>query len=121
MYLNKIDLHIFIFVQLFRTFIFLIFKYTLCLSNPCENDDPGDDGLASNVDHPDGLLNVEIVKYGAAMDGLVYLSVNGPRSVAVHPVVLYVTLELSLVVNERLFAVDEILNYSTLFAILFLM
>ena len=83
---------------------------TLALALPRDDNNTGDVGLLAQVDHPDGFLHVEVVEYGAAVEGLVVVPVNCARSLAVHPLVPDMPLVLPLVVDPRLLLVRHVLH-----------
>ena len=88
------------------------------MSGPRENDQSRHGPHASEVDHPDGLLDVEVVEYGAAVYAVVGLfTVHGARRVTSHPLLLAgVTLMLASVVNERLLLERQILHCATAYS-----
>jgi len=87
---------------------------TSWMSRPRENDEPGDGADASEVDHPDGFFDVEVVEYGTAVNAVVSrLTVDSPRRVTVHPLVLTgVSLVLATIVYERLLLERKVLHWT---------
>jgi len=82
------------------------------MSGPCEDDQSGHGPHAPEVDHPDGLLDVEVVEYGAAVYAVVgRFTVHGARRVTSHPLLLAgVTLVLASVVDERFLPERQVLH-----------
>jgi len=45
-----------------------VYRRTVGVSGPRDNDDTGDCSPLAEVDHPDGRLDVEVVQHGAAVN-----------------------------------------------------
>ena len=82
------------------------------MSCPREYDDAVDGADTTEVDHPDGFFDVEVVEDGAAVDAVVSrLSVDRPGRVTVHPLVLTgVPLVLTTIVDERFLLERQVLH-----------
>ena len=86
--------------------------YTCRVRGPRQHDDAGHGANAAEVDHPDGLLDVEVVEDGAAVDAVVArAAVDRPRRVSAHPLLRGgVPLVLATIVDERLLLERKVLH-----------
>lgn len=84
---------------------------TVLFIDPGHNDDARNGRLSTKVDHPDGLLDVEVVEYGAAVYRLIRSPVHCPGRLRVNPLALDVSFVLSsTTVYERLLTIGQILH-----------
>ena len=82
------------------------------MGGPRKYHNAGNGADATEVHHPDGFLDVEVVEYGAAVDAVICrLTVDCPRRVTVHPLMLVgVSLVLTTIVDERLLLERQVLH-----------
>lgn len=90
--------------------MYFLRSLTLFLSQPSQNHKSRDLRLLSEVDHPDGTVDVEVVEHRAAGQSVVSLSVHCPRCVTVHPLISNVTLYLTSIVDPRFLPERQILH-----------
>lgn len=77
---------------------------TINLTLPRNYDHSTDFDLGAKVNHPNGLLNVEIVEERAAVQRGAGVAVNGPGGLSMSPLVADVTFELTSITDEGLLA-----------------
>ena len=71
------------------------------LALPRDDLDSGDPGALSEVYHPGGSINIEVIEHGAAVHADGDVAVDSSRSVAADPLTANVALVLTLVVDPR--------------------
>ena len=83
---------------------------TAVIARPREYDYSRYVSLGAEVHHPDGLFDVEVVEDRTAAEsgGSSDVTVDGSGRATMHPLLPYVTLQLSSIVNPRLFPVSHV-------------
>jgi len=79
---------------------------------PGDDDDAGDVDLASEVDHPDGSVGVEVVEDGARVERRAGDAVDGAPGVTVLPASAHMSLHVTSTARPRLLVVRHVLHYT---------
>ena len=91
-------------------FVDILDDVILVVTLPRHDNDATDLLAVAKVHHPDGLLDVEVIQNGAAVQCLVEVAIDSPGGVTVHPLVARVTLVLAFIVDPRFLLERHVLN-----------